>query len=211
MKCKLRGLRMNIVNTGQIVNNNNNTKKKKAYSTVSGNDNNMKEDSQHSIMNRLNRTAQSDNNNKNKIDIYDNNNNELNLETFDPYIEYNDAPNCLGFIILSICKNIQINAIQAASLLANGNKYFNQLLIRGKKGIFQPIISLLSDVYKYVHILIKLIEQEESQGSVKFILQVLKGIYHSNNIDVCKIGCRIYSKILYDLANRDYLSDAWEW
>ena len=137
--------------------------------------------------------------------------NKLSLETFDPFIEYSKAANCLSFILLAICKNIQVNAVQAASLLANGNKYLSQLIVKGKKGNFQPVISMMSDIYKHISTLITLIEAEESQGIVKFVMQSLKGVFHSNSIEVVKYGCRIYSKILYDLANRDFLPDAWEW
>ena len=214
MKCKLRGLRMNIAGTGPMVAAQKNAKEqKKAHSTASGPNISGKDDSQ-GLLNRLNRSVQSELKLTGRDDLYKHDlgsAQELNLETFDPFVEYGDAPNCLGFVILAICKNIQVNALQAASLLANGNKYFNQLLVKGKKGLFQPIVSLLAEVYKHLPVLLRLAEQEETQGSIKFVLQAFKGAFHSNSIEVAKVGCRIYSKLLYDLANKDFLPDAWEW
>lgn len=43
-------------------------------------------------------------------------NEELDLETFDPYIEYSDTRSCLEFFVLAICRNIRINAIQVIQL-----------------------------------------------------------------------------------------------
>lgn len=205
---------MNVVGAGPLVNLPAKQEPKKPMSNVSGNrGGNPNEDSQ-SVLNRLNKSIQSDRRIPENQGLFRNgfeNPQELNLETFDPFIEYHQAPNCLAFVLLSICKNIQVNALQAASLLANSNKYLSQLIIRGKKNQFQPVISMMSDIYKNIATLIKLIEQEESQGSVKFVLQAFKTVFLSGNIEVAKYGCRIYSKVLYDLANREFLPDAWEW
>lgn len=214
MKCKLRGLRMQVAAHGPLVAPAKAQKEqKKAQSTASGPDLSGKDDSQ-GLLNRLNRSTQSEQKVPGRDDLYRHElggAQELNLETFDPFVEYSEAPNCLGFVILAICKNVQVNALQAASLLANGNKYFSQLLVKGKKGLFQPIVALLADVYKHLPVLLRLAEQEEAQGSVKFVLQAFKGCFHSQSLEVAKVGCRIYSKLLYDLANRDFLADAWEW
>jgi hypothetical protein len=185
---------------------------KKALSTNSGQPQQKRADS--ALGSRVDRSIQSEmkvpqNQGLFKDDLGDPQ--KLSLETFDPFVDYPQAQNCLSFILLAICKNIQVNAVQAASLLANGNKYLSQLLVKGKKGNYQPVISMLSDIFKNMPTLLKLVEQEESQGIVKFILQCLKGVFHSQNIEVAKYGCRIYSKLLYDLANRDFLPDAWEW
>lgn len=213
-KCRIRGLKMSYLNTGPLAHPPPKRDAKKAHSTATENAvKNGREDSQ-SALNRLNQSVQSERKVPQNQGLISNdlgNPQELNLETFDPFIEYSQTQNCLGFVLLAICKNIQVNALQAASLLANGNKYLSQLIIRGKKNHFQPVIAMLSDVYKHMPTLVKLIEQEESQGSVKFVLQAFKAIFHSANIEVAKYGCRIYSKVLYDLANRDYLPDAWEW
>lgn len=213
-KCRIRGLRMNVIGAGPIAHPTQPKEHKKPLSTATGaKPINPFEDSQ-SVLNKLNKSIQSERKIAENQGLFRNdlgNPQELNLETFDPFIDYKEAQNCLGFVLLAICKNIQVNALQAASLLANGNKYLSQLIIRGKKNLFQPVISMMSDIYKNITTLIKLIEQEESQGSVKFVLQAFKGVFLSNNLEVSKYGCRIYSKILYDLANRDFLPDAWEW
>lgn len=213
-KCRIRGLKMSYLNTGPLAHPPPKREAKKAHSTaIEKVVKNGREDSK-SALNRLNQSIQSETKVPQNQGHFSNdlgNPQELNLETFDPFIEYSQAQNCLGFVLLAICKNIQVNALQAASLLANGNKYLSQLIIRGKKNHIQPVIAMLSDVYRHMPTLVKLIEQEESQGSVKFVLQAFKAIFHSANIEVAKYGSRIYSKVLYDLANRDYLPDAWEW
>lgn len=205
---------MNYLNSGPIAQPPAKREPKKAHSTASGNIARQGREDSQSALNRLNQSHQSEMRVPQNQGLFSNdlgNPQELNLETFDPFVEYSEAQNCLAFVLLAICKNIQVNALQAASLLANGNKYLSQLIVRGKKNQFQPLIAMLSDVYKHMATLVKLIEQEESQGSVKFVLQAFKAVFHSANIDVAKYGCRIYSKILYDLANREYLPDAWEW
>jgi hypothetical protein len=205
---------MNVVQAGPLAKPPATKEHKKPLSTVSGNKAGPGQEDSQSVLNKLNKSIQSERKIPENQGLFRNdlgNPQELNLETFDPFIEFSQAPNCLGFVLLAICKNIQVNALQAASLLANGNKYLSQLIIRGKKNLFQPVISMLSDIYKNVATLIRLVEQEESQGSVKFVLQAFKGVFLSNNLEVAKYGCRIYSKVLYDLANREFLPDAWEW
>lgn len=54
-------------------------------------------------------------------------------------------------------------------------------------------------------------DHEETHGSIKFILQAYKPALISKELAVAKWGCRVISRILYDLANSDTLPLAWEW
>lgn len=49
---------------------------------------------------------------------------ELNLESFNPFIEYDDTKSCLEFVILAVCRNMNINGLQvsARSESSNSNK-----------------------------------------------------------------------------------------
>lgn len=44
---------------------------------------------------------------------------ELNLEEFDQFKEYDDTESCLEFIILALCRNISINGLQVPYLIKN--------------------------------------------------------------------------------------------
>lgn len=69
----------------------------------------------------------------------------------------------------------------------------------------------MQEIYVNCDVLLKHMEEEEGYGSIKFVLQALKPSLISKEIGVAKWGCRVFSKILYDLANGDTLSVAWEW
>ena len=73
------------------------------------------------------------------------------------------------------------------------------------------MVNFTQEVYANSSTMSKLIEKEVSMGSVKFVLHALKSCLLSKDIDVAKWGCRIYSKVIYDLANVNILSDVWEW
>ena len=73
------------------------------------------------------------------------------------------------------------------------------------------MINFVQEIYANSSILIRLIEKEVNMGSVKFVLQAVKSTLLSKDVDVAKWGCRIYSKLVYDLANLNILSDVWEW
>lgn len=70
---------------------------------------------------------------------------------------------------------------------------------------------MMQEIYANCGVLLRHIDNEESYGSVKFVLQSLKSSLLSKSLDVTQWGCRVYSKILYDLANSEMLPDAWEW
>lgn len=204
---------MTFINMGQpkgkkVENLNTEASKQKSTASVK----HVKKETLDNSLKRVNRTAlseQGDHQHGPFIEEHDRG--EINLDNFDPFVEYDQSTSCLGFTLLAICKNIQVNAMQAASLLSNSNKFLSQLIVKGKKNNFQPIINMMQDIFSNSAHLLKLMEKEETQGSVRFVLQAFKGAFHSNDLEVAKWGCRIYSKIIYDLANRDFLPDAWEW
>eukprot|EP00357_Protocruzia_adherens_P031664 CAMPEP_0115033794 /NCGR_PEP_ID=MMETSP0216-20121206/40176_1 /TAXON_ID=223996 /ORGANISM="Protocruzia adherens, Strain Boccale" /LENGTH=1250 /DNA_ID=CAMNT_0002412373 /DNA_START=59 /DNA_END=3809 /DNA_ORIENTATION=- len=122
-----------------------------------------------------------------------------------------ETESCLEFLLNTLCKNIDLKPKQAAGLLTSGNKYLAHILIKGVKGVFDPVIQWYQDVYQNEGHLVDLIAQEETQGSVTMILGALRPGLLSKNGDVAVWAARLLSKLAFDFSDRNLISPAWEW
>ncbi|KRX04789.1 Armadillo-type fold [Pseudocohnilembus persalinus] len=97
----------------------------------------------------------------------------------------------------------------AAALLSNGNKYLAHVLIKGVKNQFEPVQAFLQNVYINLQRVILFIEVSEENAIV--FLQTIKPSILSKNEDTALWGCRIMSKLAFDLANIELLPIVYEW
>ena len=135
----------------------------------------------------------------------------LNLRQIDVLKTSEETKTTLEYMIVLLSKNLKLKAKQSAGLLADGNKYLAHILVKGVKGQFEPIQEFFQEVYSSHKHLIKLIQMEESQGSVRTILQAFKPGLLSKNFEVAEWASRVLAKLGYGLADVDLLGTAWEW
>lgn len=51
-----------------------------------------------------------------------------------------ETKNCLEFFLVSICRNFEVKPKQAAALMTHNNTYLVQVVIKGLKGNYGPIV-----------------------------------------------------------------------
>lgn len=56
-------------------------------------------------------------------------------------IALSSTHNCLEFFLVSISRNFDLNPKKAAALMSHNNTYLTQVIIKGLKGNFDPIIN----------------------------------------------------------------------
>ena len=95
--------------------------------------------------------------------------------------------------------------------MTNGNKYLAHVVVKGVKGIFEPIILWYQDVYASSKHLLDLIQNDKTMNALIFVQAALKPGFLSKNIEVAQWTCTLFSKFGFEFANRDLLQHAWEW
>ena len=102
----------------------------------------------------------------------------VDIQKISGFILYENCTSTLEFFIVSLCKNFQINAIQAIGLLSNNRKYLSAMCCSGINKNFLSIKKWLEDLQINYDILLKL------------ILKYKDGVY----ISYCIIGTALCSK-----------------
>ena len=88
-------------------------------------------------------------------------NNLLNINEINPLKKYEECDTLLEFMILSLCKNMNMKPRQAVTLLSKNRKYLKKICISGYNYNFQAIKNWLTDLYNNKEIIIKLITNSE--------------------------------------------------
>ena len=112
------------------------------------NNKNNKEEELKEVNNKIN----------NKIN---NQNNLININEINPLKKYEECNTLLEFMILSLCKNMNMKPRQAVTLLSKNRKYLKKICISGYNYNFQAIKNWLTDLYNNKEIITKLIINSE--------------------------------------------------
>ena len=84
-------------------------------------------------------------------------------------------------------------------MLTEGNKYLAQIVIRGIKGNFKPILGWYQEVSANSKRLTNLVEAETPQSTTaKMALNTLKPGFYSKNPDVAYWACKLFAKIAHN-------------
>ena len=71
----------------------------------------------------------------------------ININDIDPLKNYEECLSLLEFIILSLCKNMNMKPRQAVTLLSKNRKYLKKICISGYNYNFEAIKNWLTDLY----------------------------------------------------------------
>ncbi|EGR33928.1 hypothetical protein IMG5_030700 [Ichthyophthirius multifiliis] len=143
------------------------------------------------------------------IIIVEDNQKTVDLNNLDVNKKLDETSCLLEFFLIAISKFFMLQPKQSASLLANGNKYFAHVIIKGLKGDFNPVEDFFQEIYANISRLMIFIEIEE--GNIPILLNTLKPGFLSKNEEVVMWTCRILSKIAFDLTNLELLAPAYSW
>ena len=96
--------------------------------------------------------------------------------------------------------------------MTEGNKYLAQIVIRGIKGNFKPILGWYQEVYANSKRLTNLVEAETPQSTTaKMVLNTLKPGFYSKNPDVAYWACKLFAKIAHDFQVLELFNVNWDW
>lgn len=108
----------------------------------------------------------------------------LHIDTLETDIELSETSACLEFLLVSFCKNFELNPKQSAGLLTQGNKYLAHIIAKGIKGQFDKIIAWYQDIHSNVKHLVRLIEKEEANDSMNLMLTAFRPGFFSRAVEV---------------------------
>ncbi|KAL4454999.1 hypothetical protein ABPG74_006381 [Tetrahymena malaccensis] len=164
------------------------------------------------------RSITNENNMSYPIDYFENqliNNEELNdpnrvdISQIDINKRLSDCTSLLEFILVGLCKELNLKPKQAVGLLANNNKYLAVGLIKGMKTSFQPLCNWLQNVYVNIKTVLGFIEKEESD-LFRFLDMIKPGLQSSSE-QVALWSTRIISKVAFEVSNTDILPQTYQW
>ncbi|CAG9312103.1 unnamed protein product [Blepharisma stoltei] len=133
------------------------------------------------------------------------------IESIDAERALDKSETCLEFLLTSFCKHFQLKPKQAAGLLTQGGKYLAHVIAKGLRGKHNPIVTWYQSIYANIRHLVKLIAQEEANGSINLILSSLKSGFISKHIETALWCCRLFAKLGSDFLEYDMLPAAWDW
>ncbi len=80
----------------------------------------------------------------------------------------NECLHFLEYIITSISRNLEVSVQQTLSLLAENNKYFSLVLIKGLKGSYGNIYKWLQELYNNREIISSFLKNSEEETKTFF-------------------------------------------
>ena len=92
----------------------------------------------------------------------------INLNNIDITKAYGDCTTLLEFILISLCKNFEVNPRQAVALLSNNRKYLSILCNKGIKGDFTKIENWLTDLIANKRDLFKIMQYSNDGVNICF-------------------------------------------
>jgi len=131
------------------------------------------------------------------------------LENVETNIHLFQTENCLEFLIVSFCKYFKIQPKQAAGLLADSGNYLSQLIIRGLKGSYEPILEWLEGIQDNAEHLSMLVANEAESGSINLVFSSLKSGLSSKDWRIVAGTCEVMSSLHRNLLN--YHEVLFEW
>lgn len=122
-----------------------------------------------------------------------------------------DTMNPLEFFLVSLCRNFDMKPKHAAALMSHNNTYLVQVVIKGLKGNYAPVIRWYQEMYAESRHLTKLVEREGTINATAMVLRALQPGLYTKHVETAQWACRILSKLAYDFQALEMASLAWEW
>ena len=134
------------------------------------------------------------------------NSSNININDLDPLKYYEECNSILEFIILSLCKNLNMKPRQSVALLSKNRTYLKKICINGYNYDYQAIKKWLTDLYNNQKIMIKLISDSEDGlnicyatiGTALYCKQMEISLQSAQLLDIIKYKVRMNYDWLYN-------------
>ena len=127
----------------------------------------------------------------------------LNINDIDTQKKYEYCSSVLEFIILSLCKNLNMRPRQAIALLSNNRKYLKKVCMFGYIFDFQVLKNLLNDIDDNKSILIDLISY--SEDSLNIFYSTVGTLLYCKELDISLQAARLINDIKFNIGLN------WDW
>lgn len=133
----------------------------------------------------------------------------LNLNHLDPDKKPDTAESMLEFAILTISNRFKLTPKYAAGLLANSFKLLAQIVIKGLKKDYFPVLEWYSDFLKFLNTVVNLSCYDSH--AFKFTLNILRPGFYSASPDVVTVTCKVYKALLSNLSKQGLDENVWNY
>ena len=127
----------------------------------------------------------------------------LNIDKIDINKNYDDCKTLLEFIILSIAKNMNLNARQSVALLSNNRKYLKKICINGYIFDFQMIKNWLQDFELNKELILNLIIN--SDDGLNIFYETIGTLLYCKDLDISLQAARLLNLI------KNKIRMNWKW
>ena len=93
-------------------------------------------------MSQINNTQETNENDYKKLSHKNSNGGTIDINNINLDKDLSQSECLLEYLILVLCKNLQLKTKQVISLLSQNGKYLAHLLVKGVKGQYEPILSV---------------------------------------------------------------------
>ena len=142
-------------------------------------------------------------NNQKQKQIENEQNNLLNINEINPLKNYDECNTLLEFMILSLCKNMNMKPRAAVTLLYKNRKYLKKICISGYNNEFQAIKNWLSDLYNNNEIMTKLISNTEEGLNICF--SSIGSALYCRDLDISLQSAQLLNIMKYKVGMN------WDW
>lgn len=129
------------------------------------------------------------------------------LDDLDTNSSLSSSENTLEFLILTICKAFGLNSKTAAGLLMQSGKFLTQILQKGLKSKFEPVVVWYKLIIDNSSLLGELVGKEKA--NLNFVLGSLKGGLGSKDFVVVQKACEALVSVCKTPQCADL--DTWTW
>ena len=127
----------------------------------------------------------------------------LNIDEIDIDKNYDDCNTLLEFIIISIAKNMNLNARQSVALLSNNRKYLKKICVNGYIFDFQMIKNWLRDFTWNKELILDLINN--SDDALNIFYETMGTVLYCNDLDISLQAAKLLNLV------KNNIKMNWKW
>ena len=112
-----------------------------------------------------------------------------------------EASNVFEFLVIASVGRFQLSVQHALNLFLDGNKFLAQLMVKGVKGSYDPVLGLLDDCRHHLPWLVETLFCVNEKESLQFFLNAIKPALISKEVAVAEAALEVL-EYLYELYGR---------
>ena len=131
----------------------------------------------------------------------------LHLDGIDEDSSLEDANTFLEFLIISFCQSFSLTPRVSAGLLVQKVEYLSKVIIKGLKGLYQPVLCWYEIIQNNITNIFELCDKDQS--SVQLLFTCLRPGISSTNLQVRKKASEVIQSVQSRFKSYDSL--CWDW